>query len=90
MTPTKYPAAKLVFLALLLGCQGAPGLIFFDTADPAHNREVAPGSSWAGSGWRFQGEFKNFLGTMISPRHFVSVQHVGVGSGGTTFVHKSF
>ncbi len=74
----------------VFGSPGARGLIFFDTADPAHNREIAPGGVWVGSGWDFQGYFKNVLGTMISPRHFLSVEHVGFGPGDTTFVHKSF
>jgi len=77
-------------MVLGLGTPEAPGLIFFDTADPVHNREVAPGGTWAGSGWQFQGHFKSFLGTMISPRHFVTAKHVGAAAGNTTFIHKTF
>lgn len=83
---------RAVSLALgwLLLAPGAQALVFFQTGDPAHNREAAPTGDLAGSGWQYQGHFKNFLGTMISPRHFVTAKHVGVGGAATTFVHKSF
>ena len=61
------------------------GIIFYDTADVTHNREVAPGGAWAGSGWQWQGTFGNYLGTMISPRHFITAKHFGVDS---TFINR--
>lgn len=64
----------------------AEAVVFYTTADPAHNREVAPSGALAGSGWQFQGEFGNFLGTMISPNHFITAKHLGVPS--STFVSK--
>lgn len=66
--------------------QDARGVIFYETGDVTHNREVAPGGAWAGSGWEFQGDYRSWLGTMISPRHFVTAKHFGVG--GTTFIHR--
>ena len=78
----------LIGSILLLSAPPLPALIFFDTGDPAHNREVAPGGAWAGSGWHYQGDYKNFLGTMISPRHFVTARHLGVGE--TEFIHKTY
>ena len=83
------PASVIAGTLLVLGMGPARGLIFFDTADPAHNREVAPGGAWAGAGWQYQGEFKIFLGTMISPRHFLTARHFGA-SGGTAFTHRSW
>lgn len=80
-------AAVLMLGMLLLGAPALPGLIFFDTGDPAHNREVAPDGALAGSGWQFQGEYGSFLGTMISPRHFVTARHFGVGP--IRFIHRS-
>ncbi|MEO1835360.1 MAG: hypothetical protein ABGZ49_07675, partial [Akkermansiaceae bacterium] len=78
----------LIGSILLLSAPPLPALIFFDTGDPAHNREIAPGGVWAGSGWQYQGDYKNFLGTMISPRHFVTARHLGVGE--TEFIHKTY
>ncbi len=51
------------------------------------NREVAPGGALSGSGWQFQGEFGSFLGTMISPSHFITAQHIGVAS---IFIWKGY
>lgn len=78
---------RSIFLLLLLS-PSAWAVIFFSTADPAHNREAAPGGALAGSGWQYQGLFGNFLGTAISPNHFITAAHVGLAS--TTFVSKDF
>lgn len=82
------PISAFVASVFLLASPLCSGLIFFDTGDPTHNREVAPGGAWGNSGWQFQGEYKDFLGTMISPRHFITAIHLGLGE--TTFVHKAF
>jgi len=74
---------------VLFGSQlPAQAVIFFSTGDAAHNREVAPGGSLAGSGWQFQGEFGNFTGTMIAPQYFVTAKHLGTPS--TTFVSADY
>ena len=78
----------LLGIVLLLSAPALQAIIFFDTGDPQHNRETAPTGPLAGSGWRFQGEYKEFLGTMISPRHFITAIHIGKGP--TTFVQKSW
>lgn len=88
MLPRFFDAQK-VFLgacALLLCGQCARGVIFYETGDVTHNREVAPGGAWAGSGWEFQGDYRSWMGTMISPRHFITAKHFG--AGGTTFIHR--
>ncbi len=85
------PVSRIVFsssLVLFLSVEAAQAIIFYDTADPAHNRESAPGGGLAGSGWQYQGEYKAFLGTMISPRHFITAIHIGKGS--TTFTHRTW
>ena len=82
------PTAVLSGIVLFLGAPDLPAIIFFDTGDPAHNRETAPTGQLANSGWQFQGEYKEFLGTMISPRHFITAIHIGKGP--TTFVQKSW
>ncbi len=82
------PTVLLPGIILLLSAANLPAIIFFDTGDPAHNRETAPTGQLANSGWQFQGEYKEFLGTMISPRHFITASHIGRRP--TTFVQKSW
>lgn len=66
----------------------ARGVIFYETGDASHNREVAPGGVLAGSGWQYQGLFGNFLGTMISPQHFITAAHIS--SAPTSFESKAY
>lgn len=83
------PSSHLL-TALLLGILGAAplnGIVFYATGDPAHNLESAPHGAWAGAGWQYQGCYRIFTGTMISPRHFLTARHFG--AGGDTFVHKA-
>jgi hypothetical protein len=78
---------RSIFLLLLLS-PSAWAVIFYSTADPAHNRETAPGGALAGSGWQYQGLFGSYLGTAISPNHFITAAHLGVAS--STFVSKDY
>ncbi len=74
----------------LLGMLASPAsaVIFYATGDPAHNRQVAPGGSLEDSGWQYQGLFGSYLGTAISPTHFITAAHVP--SSPTTFVSKDY
>lgn len=47
----------------------------------------APTGALEDSGWQFQGRWGNFLGTPITPRHFITAAHVG-GSIGGTFTYQ--
>lgn len=81
--------ACLISLVLLNAAAIPAGaVLFYSTADITHNRNTAPGGALAGSGWQYQGYFGNFLGTAISPKHFITAAHFGVA--GSTFVSKSF
>lgn len=75
------------FSRCLLGCLilsgAARGIVLYDTADPVANT-TAPTGIYESAGWGWQGQFGSFLGTMISPRHFITAQHIGVQ--GTTFI----
>ena len=82
------PMPLLLGAMLFLTTSDLYGIVFFETGDPAHNREIAPGGQLSGSGWQHQGEYKDFLGTVISPRHFITAIHIGKGP--TTFVQKSW
>ena len=68
--------ASLIFLVLLAFASLAQGVILFRTGDPAANT-TEPTGSLAGSGWQFEGNFGNFLGTAIAPHYFVTAKHLG-------------
>lgn len=74
--------AGLVWLA----ATPAPAIVFYDTGDSTHNTS-APTGLYADSGWQYQGYFGSYLGTMISPTHFITAAHIGVQSG--SFVYDS-
>ena len=75
---------KPALLGLALLSVPADAVIFYATDSISHNREVAPGGALAGSGWQFQGSYGSFMGTMISPKHFITAAHIGTAP--TTFV----
>jgi hypothetical protein len=58
-------------------------VMIFRTGDPAANT-TEPGGELAGSGWQWQGVWGGFLGTAISPRVFITANHV-LGSIGQEF-----
>lgn len=67
----------VVYASLLIASlTPARGVIFYSTADPSHNA-AAPTGQLSGSGWQWQGHWGSFLGTPISPRHFIAATHVG-------------
>ncbi len=68
--------ASLILLVLLAFASLAKAVILFRTADPAANT-TEPTGSLAGSGWQFEGNFGDFLGTAIAPHHFVTAKHLG-------------
>jgi hypothetical protein len=76
-----------LFLAALVLLPFAPlsAVIFYGTADIAHNT-TAPTGPLAGSGWEYQGQWGGFLGTPIAPKYFISAEHLG-GSVGSTFAY---
>ena len=89
MPPTReLSIALLAGLALFCATCRLPGIVFFETGDLSYNRERAPAGLYEGAGWRYQGEYKEFLGTAISPRHFITAVHLGKGS--ETFVQRSW
>lgn len=61
-------------------------IIFSFTGDPAYNIS-APSGALSGSGWEYQGSWGSYLGTAISPSHFITATHVG-GSVGGVFVYN--
>jgi len=60
-------------------------VLFYETADHSHN-VTAPSGALKDSGWQYQGYFGSFLGTMISPSHFITARHIPVSG---TFVHDA-
>jgi hypothetical protein len=58
----------------------AGAVLFYSTGDPGYNTN-APSDNLAGSGWQFQGQFRNttsdkYLGTPISAHHFITARHI--------------
>ena len=89
MQPTReLSIVRLAGLILLLGVCPLPGIVFFETGDPSYHRETAPAGLYEGAGWCYQGEYKEFLGTVISPSHFITAVHLGKGS--ETFIQRSW
>jgi hypothetical protein len=60
------------------------GIIFYATSDPTYNT-TAPAGSLTNSGWKYEGQWGSFLGTAISPKHFITAKHVG-GTVGAPFI----
>jgi hypothetical protein len=71
-------SASLIVLALLAFASLARGVILYRTDDPAANT-TEPTGSLAGSGWQYEGNFGNFLGTAIAPHYFMTAKHLGTG-----------
>ena len=65
--------------ALLALCSFARGVILYSNGDPSANA-TAPTGLFANSGWQYEGQFGSFLGTAISPHHFITVKHIGIAS----------
>jgi hypothetical protein len=73
-------------LLLFLWATSAHAVLFYDTASSTHN-VAAPVGAFANSGWQYQGVFGGFLGTAISPTHFITAGHIGVAS--STFLQST-
>lgn len=58
--------------------------VIFESTDDSSFNTTAPTGMLANSGWQFQGQWGNFLGTPVSPNHFLTAKHIG-GSIGDTF-----
>ena len=74
------------FLAVFASAEHAAAVVFHDTDSITHNT-TAPTGDYADSGWQYQGYFGNYLGTMISAKHFVTAAHVATSP--TQFTHKA-
>jgi len=69
---------SLIALALFAFASLARGVILYRTDDPAANT-TEPTGALAGSGWQYEGNFGNFLGTAIAPHYFMTAKHLGTG-----------
>jgi hypothetical protein len=85
---------EVVMRAIVLGVVGLAGLgagapragAVLLHATPQRNT-WAPSGAIYNSGWQLQGKWGSFLGTPISPRHFITAGHVG-GAVGQTFSYR--
>jgi len=76
-----------MFVGLLIGIAPVRAVILYGTGDPAANT-TAPTGVLADSGWQFEGQFGNYLGTVISSNCFISAKHIG-GNPGDTFLFNN-
>src|SRR6266852_1865597 len=76
-------AKQAAFICLLAWPRLAVAVLFYSTADPAHNT-TAPTGVLTNSGWQYQGLWGAYLGTPIAPKYFITAAHVG-GSVGDRF-----
>lgn len=72
--------------AVLLFAFQTQAIILMRTGDPEENT-TEPTGELEGSGWQYQGEWGNFLGTVIGPKHFITARHVGGAVGGFFLYH---
>src|ERR1051325_7411619 len=63
-----------IFLLMFMVTGSA--VILYRTGDPTANT-TEPVGALAGSGWQYEGQFGAFLGTTISPHHFITAKHLG-------------
>ena len=82
----KFPFTLLLVIA---GAVTGPGVILFDTGDPAVNT-TAPGGTLANSGWQYQGDWGGYLGTPIAPKFFISAAHSGQGGTALTYQNVNY
>ena len=77
---------RLLLLGLVTLFMATPtrAIILLGTADPSANTS-APAGALAGSGWQYEGQFGDFLGTSIASNYFITAKHIG-GSVGQTFI----
>src|SRR5438105_4099368 len=61
-----------------------PAVILYGTGDATANT-TAPTGALTNSGWQYEGEFGDFLGTAIAANYFITAKHIG-GSVGQSFV----
>ena len=54
---------------------------------PSGRNTAAPDGELADSGWQYQSDWNGFLGTAISPNHFITAAHIE-GSIGGTFTYQ--
>jgi hypothetical protein len=71
----------LLIAVLLPGATPLRAVILHSTGDPAQNTS-APTGSLSNSGWQFEGQWGDFLGTPVSPKLFITARHVGGAVGG--------
>ncbi|HNX52740.1 MAG TPA: thrombospondin type 3 repeat-containing protein [Pontiellaceae bacterium] len=79
---------RLISLLFFLMAGSSPAVLFYSTGDASYHTN-APTGALEGSGWQFQGRFGSYLGTPISPHHFIAAQHISAGTSvGTKFYYN--
>lgn len=64
----------MIIAVTLLGSSRSFGVILYRSAT---RNTSAPTGAYANSGWQYQGQFYNFLGTPVAPHWFITAAHPG-------------
>ncbi|HRY48441.1 MAG TPA: hypothetical protein P5186_10375 [Candidatus Paceibacterota bacterium] len=80
------PVVLNCLLCVQLSVVDGSAILFSFTGDPAYHTS-APTGTLSGSGWEYEGSWGSYLGTAISPSHFITATHV-YGSVGDVFVYN--
>jgi hypothetical protein len=73
----------LVFMTVIVSMgSAARAVVLVRSAD---RNTSQPTGTLANSGWQWEGQWRNFLGTAISKRYFITAEHVG-GTVGEPFI----
>lgn len=73
-----------ILIVLLGSGLTASAVLFYSTDSPAFNTNAPTGGDLGDSGWDFEGQWGDFLGTPISTNYFLSAKHIG-GAVGSVF-----
>lgn len=79
MTQSRILCGLLLFQS---GSLPSWAIIFVSTDNALYNTSE-PVGTLAGSGWQYLGNWNGFVGTQISPSHFITATHVGGSVGGS-------
>ena len=80
---SRFQLLLFVLSGLLIQLASIRAVILYGTGDPSANTS-APTDALAGSGWQYEGDFGEFIGTPIASNYFLTAKHIG-GSVGQTF-----
>jgi hypothetical protein len=74
-------------LSLIFIATSTQAVILYGTGDPTANIS-APAGAFPHSGWDYEGQFGDFLGTAIAANYFITAKHIGGSIGQSFFLNN--